>query len=107
MKNDNKKIKKVIIKFKLDFKTIEGAVRDCLSNGKKPTISNVKRTIDSKVYSRGMSIIDFPEYWGDDIWEFEYPKEEITNIVTKISKSLLKWKPHYSKFGNVLRVIPL
>lgn len=81
---------KVIIKFNLDFKTIEGAVRDCLYNGKKPTISNVLKTIGNKVYTRGMSIIDFPEYWGDDIWEFDYPEDEIARIVIKLSKSLLK-----------------
>lgn len=57
----------VTIRFFIDEETLTWAVRHCLHFKIEPSFPNVKKAIRNAVLNNGKSIIDFPEYWGDDL----------------------------------------
>lgn len=57
----------VTIRFFIDEETLTWAVRHCLHFQIEPSFPNVKKVIRNAVLNNGKSIIDFPEYWGDDL----------------------------------------
>ena len=57
----------VTIRFFIDEETLTWAVRHCLHFQIEPSFPNVKKAIRNAVLNNGKSIIDFPEYWGDDL----------------------------------------
>lgn len=57
----------VTIRFKIDEETLKMAIRSCLFSKLEPTRENIVKTIKAHVIQMGKSILDFPEYWGDDL----------------------------------------
>ena len=45
------------------------AARHCLYFKIEPIFPNVKKAIRNAVLNNGKSILDFPEYWGDDLMD--------------------------------------
>lgn len=77
----------VTIRFFIDEETLTMAVRHCLHFQIEPSFPNVKKAIRNAVLNNGRSILDFPEYWGDDLIDVE---NEMVNYV------LMEIKPVFS-----------
>ncbi len=65
----NQVLMNVNIRFYVDETTLEMAVRHCLYFKVEPTFQNVGEAIKNAVRNNGKSIIDFPESWGDELFE--------------------------------------
>ncbi len=61
---------RVSIRFSVDLATLDACIRYMLKfcPELKITKRNIINTIKKEVYSKGHSIVDFPELWGDDVW---------------------------------------
>jgi len=60
---------KIVIKFKIDTETLEYAISSLLYLGEKISKKSILERIKSEVYQKGHDVVNFPEYWGDDIRE--------------------------------------
>ena len=79
----------VTINFTIDRAALEMAIRNLLYFKIKVNRGNIVKSIREQVYSKGMSLIDFPEYWGDDlVWNLDTDDEVIDSLVEKY-KSLI------------------
>lgn len=58
------------------------AVSHCLYFRIEPSFPNVKKAIRNAVLNNGRSIIDFPEYWGNDLMDVE--NEKVNEVLRKI-----------------------
>ena len=77
----------VNIKFRIDEATLECAIKSLLLAGEKPTKNKIVRLIKDSVYNRGISMIYFPEFWGDDVNDFDDDNliffiEKYRNLIT-------------------------
>lgn len=57
----------VTIRFKVDMNTLEKAVRHCIYYNEPITYEHICKVLKNKIIENGTSIIDFPEFWGDDL----------------------------------------
>lgn len=79
----------VTIRFTVDKETIEAAIRQLLLQKEKVSKTNIIQVIKEEVYTKGKSIIDFPELWGDD---------SITVDDDKVRDYLIKFLPKFGIF---------
>jgi hypothetical protein len=81
---------KVTINFKIDRELLEVAIRSLIFNKIRMCEKNIREAIKSQVETKGRSCIDFPENWGDDLFEFDYDEDYIEKQVEKYSKYLIE-----------------
>jgi len=77
---------KVLISFKLDRETLEAAIRSFLFYKKKINKKSILTTVKEHVYQQGISIIDYPEYWGDDLNDID--DNTVENYIKKFEKMI-------------------
>lgn len=81
---------KVSIKFKIDIITLEYAIAKNLFYKNNVTKKSILNAIKSEVVGKGISVIEFPEFWGDNIADYLFKeKETISELVEKF-KSLIE-----------------
>lgn len=57
----------VSIRFKVDMNTLEKAVQHCIYYNEPITYDHICKILKNKVIEHGRSLIDFPEFWGDNL----------------------------------------
>lgn len=71
------------VRFRLDIETLEQAVRHCLLYKNEPTKQKVISTIKAHVLQHGRDIIDFPEYWGEELQKVD--RNEVEKHLSSLS----------------------
>ena len=74
---------KVTINFKIDRETLEMAIRHCLYYKTKISKKNLVETIKNEVYQKGIGVVNFSEFWGDDLLELDVDDEIIETMIKK------------------------
>ena len=74
---------KVTINFKIDREILEMAIRHCLYYKTKISKKNLVETIKSEIYQKGVTVINFSEFWGDDLLDLDVDDEIIETLVKK------------------------
>lgn len=80
---------RVIINFKVDVDLLDVAIRSLVFNKIKVCKKNIIDVIAAQVETKGRSCIDFPENWGDDLFEYDYDEEYIETQIKKYHKSII------------------
>lgn len=105
----------VTVRFELDIDTLRQAIRHCLLYKHEPTKQKIISTIKAHVLQHGRSIIDFPEYWGEELQKAD--KNEVEKHLSSLSlefglnnwveKSKLKKETQEIKEGDKVIVSPV
>lgn len=76
----------VNIKFSIDIETLDACIRYMLKFRPelKITKGNVIKTIKKQVYGYGINVINFPEYWGDEVCIIGDNEEEVQKWIEKM-----------------------
>lgn len=75
---------KITLSFTVDKDLLEIAIKSCFYEGKVPNLKNVREIIKSTIRQKGMEAVTFPELWGDDLAEYNYPQSKIELIASKM-----------------------
>lgn len=80
---------KVIISFKIDVETLEAAICHCLIFDIKLSKKNIIQEIKGAVFSKGNSLLKFPEYWGDDVARYSLNDNNKIDLLLNKYKNLI------------------
>jgi hypothetical protein len=75
---------KITLSFTVDKDLLEIAIKSCIYEGIKPNVKNVKLAIQSTIRQKGLDAVSFPELWGDDLADYDYPQYKIEEIASNL-----------------------